>query len=195
MMHYRKIGAYLAAAAVMNFCAAAGVMAAEDTENDKGTNVVSSYEYSAVSYGTGRGGKTYHRIVTTRNGVTERDVTTVQDDDGVVTWNQDDRGRQVQGYAGGIEMKDGVMTASAVAAQTVQAGTVDAGTVSGRTIASAGGSIGGIDFAGDGKVTGVQTDETDLTSAVSVAYLQQQLAELKAENQELREEIDRLRQP
>lgn len=64
--------------------AVAGTMtaAAAETTSPKHGDVFSSYEFSSVSYGTGQDGNTYSRVVTTRNGVTESDITTVN---GVVT--------------------------------------------------------------------------------------------------------------
>lgn len=53
--------------------------------------------------------------------------------------------------------------------------------------------IGDVRFSGGGNITGVQTDSSNKTSAVSVAYLEQELAALKAENQRLQAEIDALK--
>ena len=183
-MRYQKVSNIIMTA-VMGLCAAMGVQAADMRNPSQEPNVVSSYEYRSVSYGNTADGKTYHRVVTKRNGVTESDVTTVDGNGGVLTWDTDDRGRQVEGYMNGIQLKDGNVTANTIAAKHVQASGADLGAPTG--------TIGGVAFAGQGVVTGIQTDETDPTSAVSVAYLQQKLAELEAENQRLREELEALK--
>ena len=167
---------------------------AADTRNpNQEPNVVSSYEYQSVSYGNTADGKTYHRVVTKRNGVTESDVTTVDGKGGVLTWDTDDKGRHVEGYMNGIQLQDGNVTANTVAAKHVQASSADLGNIYGSRVEAPTGAIGGVSFAGQGVVTGVQTDEADPTSAVSVAYLQQKLAELEVENQRLREEVESLK--
>lgn len=50
----------------------------------------------------------------------------------------------------------------------------------GKVIAD-GAELGGVTFRGKGQVTGVQTNKEDKTSAVSVAYLEEQIAQLQAE--------------
>ena len=126
--------------------------------------------------------------MTKRNGVTESDVTTVDENGGVLTWDTDDKGRQVEGYMNGIQLKDGNVTA-----KHVQASGAELGNIYGSRVEAPTGAIGGVAFAGQGVVIGVQTDETDPTSAVSVAYLQQKLAEVEEENQKLREELEALK--
>lgn len=170
-----------------------GAQAADMRNPSQEPNVVSSYEYQSVSYGNTADGKTYHRVVTKRNGVTESDVTTVDGNGGVLTWDTDDAGRRVEGYMNGIQLKDGNVTANTVAAKHVQASSADLGNIYGSRVEAPTGAIGGVAFAGQGVVTGVQTDETDPTSAVSVAYLRQKLAEVEAENQKLREELEALK--
>lgn len=179
--------------AVMGLCAAMGAQAADTRNPSQEPNVVSSYEYQSVSYGNTADGKTYHRVVTKRNGVTESDVTTVDGNGGVLTWDTDDKGRQVEGYMNGIQLKDGNVTANTIAAKHVQASGAELGNIYGSRVEAPTGTIGGVAFAGQGVVTGVQTDESDPASAVSVAYLQQKLAELEAENQRLREELEALK--
>lgn len=179
--------------AVMGLYAAMGAQAADTRNPSQEPNVVSSYEYQSVSYGNTADGKTYHRVVTKRNGVTESDVTTVDGNGGVLTWDTDDRGRHVEGYMNGIQLKDGNVTANTIAAKHVQASGADLGNIYGSRVEAPTGTIGGVAFAGQGVVNGIQTDETDPTSAVSVAYLQQKLAELEAENQRLREELEALK--
>lgn len=179
--------------AVLGLCAVMGAQAADMRNPSQEPNVVSSYEYQAVSYGNTADGKTYHRVVTKRNGVTESDVTTVDGNGGVLTWDTDDRGRHVEGYMNGIQLKDGNVTANTIAAKHVQASSADLGNIYGSRVEAPTGTIGGVAFAGQGVVNGIQTDETDPTSAVSVAYLQQKLAELEVENQRLREELEALK--
>lgn len=191
-MRYQKVSNIIMTA-VMGLCAAMGAQAADTRNPSQEPNVVSSYEYQSVSYGNTADGKTYHRVVTKRNGVTESDVTTVDGNGGVLTWDTDDKGRQVEGYMNGIQLKDGNVTANTIAAKHVQASSADLGNIYGSRIDATAGTIGGVAFAGKGVMTGVQTDETDPTSAVSVSYLQQKLAELEAENQKLREEIESLK--
>lgn len=171
-MWYKNWSKYIAIAAVA-LCAGAGVQAADTAAPDNGQRVVSSYEYSAVSYGNTADGKTYHRVVTTRNGVKESDVTTIDTNDGTLTVQNDQTGSQVQGAVNGVQMKDGAVKAA-------------------RIDASAG-SVGGVVFDGKGAVTGVQTNDADPTSAVSVAYLQKKLDELEEENQKLKAELDALK--
>lgn len=187
-MWYQNWSKYMAIAAVVMCAGAAGVQAADTAAPDKGQGVVSSYEYRSVSYGNTADGKTYHRVVTTRNGVTESDVTTVDTNGGVLTWDADKAGRQVQGYMNGIQMQDGAITAAHVTASSA-----DLGDMRGSRIDVPAGRIGGVAFDGQGTIAGVQTDDTDPTSAVSVAYLQQKLAELEAENQKLRAELEALK--
>lgn len=191
-MRYQRVSNIIMTA-VMGLCAVMGAQAADMRNPSQEPNVVSSYEYQSVSYGNTADGKTYHRVVTKRNGVTESDVTTVDGNGGVLTWDTDDRGRHVEGYMNGIQLKDGNVTANTIAAKHVQASGADLGNIYGRRVEAPTGTIGGVAFAGQGVVNGIQTDETDPTSAVSVAYLQQKLAELEAENQRLREELEALK--
>lgn len=192
MMRYQKVSNIILTA-VMGLCVAMSAQASDTRNPNQESNVVSSYEYQSVSYGNTADGKTYHRVVTKRNGVTESDVTTVNGNGGVLTWDTDDRGRYVDGYMNGIQLKDGNVTANNVTAKHVQASGADLGNIYGSCVEVPTGTIGGVAFAGQGVVTGVQTDERDLTSAVSVAYLQKKLAELEAENQKLRDEIESLK--
>ncbi|MBM6733372.1 bZIP transcription factor [Megasphaera stantonii] len=186
-MRYQKVSNIIMTA-VMGLYAAMGAQAADTRNPSQEPNVVSSYEYQSVSYGNTADGKTYHRVVTKRNGVTESDVTTVDENGGVLTWDTDDKGRQVEGYMNGIQLKDGNVTA-----KHVQASGAELGNIYGSRVEAPTGAIGGVAFAGQGVVIGVQTDETDPTSAVSVAYLQQKLAEVEEENQKLREELEALK--
>ena len=191
-MRYQKVSNIIMTA-VMRLCAAVGAQAADTRNPSQEPNVVSSYEYQSVSYGNTADGKTYHRVVTKRNGVTESDVTTVDENGGVLTWDTDDKGRQVEGYMNGIQLKDGNVTANTIAAKHVQASGAELGNIYGSSVEAPTGAIGGVAFVGQGVVIGVQTDETDPTSAVSVAYLQQKLAEVEEENQKLREELEALK--
>lgn len=150
----RKIAVLLA---VVTMALGAGVVGAADT--DKNANV-SSYEFSAVSYGNSADGKTYQRVVTKRDGVVDTDLTTVNGD---IQWDKDDQGHYVNGYMNGVKVKDGNVTANNVAAKNVQASTANVGNL----------------YAN--RVSGVQTDATDKTSAVSVAYLEEQIQKLQAE--------------
>lgn len=191
-MRYQKVSNIIMTA-VMGLYAAMGAQAADTRNLSQEPNVVSSYEYQSVSYGNTADGKTYHRVVTKRNGVTESDVTTVDGNGGVLTWDTDDRKRHVEGYMNGIQLKDGNVTANTIAAKHVQASGAELGNIYGSRVEAPTGTIGGVAFAGQGVVTGVQTDESDPASAVSVAYLQQKLAEMEAENQKLREELEALK--
>lgn len=191
-MRYQKVSNIIMTA-VMGLYAAMGSQAADTRNPSQEPNVVSCYEYQSVSYGNTADGKTYHRVVTKRNGVTESDVTTVDGNGGVLTWDTDDRGRHVEGYMNGIQLKDGNVTANTIAAKHVQASGADLGNIYGSRVEAPTGTIGGVAFAGQGVVNGIQTDENDPTSAVSVAYLQQKLAEVEAENQKLREELEALK--
>ena len=192
-MKCRKIAAYISMIAGVALAAGVGVQAADQgaAAQTKGP-VVSSYEYSAVSYGTSDDGKTYSRVVTKRNGVTQSDVTTVGDNGGVLTVNTDASRQQIQGYMNGIELKDGDMKAKTVTAQQVNADEAVLGNVSGKRIDVPTGVIGGIVFNGSGSVSGVQTNGADPGSAVSVAYLQEKLAALEGENKKLQEELKAL---
>lgn len=191
-MRYQKVSNIIMTA-VMGLYAAMGAQAADTRNPNQEPNIVSSYEYQSVSYGNTADGKTYHRVVTKRNGVTESDVTTVDGNGGVLTWDTDDAGRRVEGYMNGIQLKDGNVTANTVAAKHVQASSAELGNIYGSRVEVPMGTIGGVSFAGQGVVAGVQTDESEPTSAVSVAYLQQKLAELEEENQKLREELEALK--
>lgn len=150
----RKIAVLLA---VATMALGAGVVGAADT--DKNANV-SSYEFSAVSYGNSADGKTYQHVVTKRDGVVDTDLTTVNGD---IQWDKDDQGHYVNGYMNGVKVKDGNVTANNVAAKNVQASTAN------------------VDNLYANRVSGVQTDATDKTSAVSVAYLEEQIQKLQAE--------------
>lgn len=127
--------------AVMMVAAGMCVAGAADTPDE---GVVSSYEFSSVSYGNSQDGNTYHHVITKRNGVVDTDVTTVNN--GAIVWDKDAQGQYVDG-----QMK-----------------------------------VGGVQFKGNGNITGVQTDAADKTSAVSVAYLEEQIAQLKKEIEELK---------
>lgn len=161
--------------------------AARDRDN---APVSSSYEFRSISYGDNQDGRTYHRIITMRDGVKDADVTTVG---GSAMWDTDDQGQYVNGYMNGIEIKEGNVKANNVAAENIQSATANIGTVYGTAIHVGSGSLGGVQFTGSGVVTGVQTNEADPTSAVSLAYLNQKLNALEAENQKLQEEIEALK--
>lgn len=150
----QKVRTLAALLAIATMSLGAGVVGAANTDT------VSSYEFSAVSYGNSADGKTYQHVVTKRNGVVDTDLTTVN---GAIQWDKDDQGHYVNGYMNGVRVKDGNVTANNVAAKNVQASTANVGNL----------------YAN--RVFGVQTDEKDKTSAVSVAYLEQKIQELQAE--------------
>ena len=132
-MRYQKVSNIIMTA-VMGLYAAMGAQAADTRNPSQEPNVVSSYEYQSVSYGNTADGKTYHRVVTKRNGVTESDVTTVDGNGGVLTWDTDDKGRHVEGYMNGIQLKDGNVTANTIAAKHVQASSADLGNIYGSRV-------------------------------------------------------------
>ena len=84
-MRYQKVSNIIMTA-VMGLYAAMGAQAADTRNPSQEPNVVSSYEYQSVSYGNTADGKTYHRVVTKRNGVTESDVMTVDENGGRTTY-------------------------------------------------------------------------------------------------------------
>lgn len=180
-------------AAMLAIGALAGVSAADTAKTNNDGVTSSSYEFSSVSYTNGQDGKTYHRVVTSRNGVTDTDVTTVDDGSGTVPWDKNDAGHYVNGYMNGISLKDGNVTANNVAAKNVQASTANLGNIYGTSVTAASGTVGGVQFAGKGTITGVQTSESDDTSVVTLAYLNQRLAALEAENEKLRAELAQLK--
>ena len=154
MKKIKKIAALLA---IATMAVGTGIVGAADT-TDKGT--VSSYEFSSVTYGNSDDGNTYHHVVTKRNGVVDTDLTTVNGD---IQWDKDDQGRYVNGYMNGVKVKDGNVTTNNLSAKNVQASTATVGNL----------------YAN--RVSGIQTDEKDKTSAVSVAYLEEQIQKLQAE--------------
>lgn len=154
MKNIKKIATLLA---IATMAVGTGIVGAADT-TDKDT--VSSYEFSSVTYGDSQDGKTYHHVVTKRNGVVDTDLTTVNGD---IQWDKDDQGHYVNGYMNGVKVKDGNVTTNNLAAKNVQASTATVGNL----------------YAN--RVSGIQTDETDKTSAVSVAYLEEQIQKLQAE--------------
>lgn len=156
MNKMKKIAALLA---VATMAIGTGIVGAADTK-DNTTNNYTSYELSAVTYGNGDPAQTYRHIVTKRNGVVDTDLTTVGD---TVQWDKDDQGHAVNGYMNGVKVKDGNVTANGVSAKNVQASTATVGNL----------------YAN--RVSGIQTDGSDKTSAVSVAYLEEQIAKLQAE--------------
>lgn len=157
----RKFRTVAALCAVTMTALGAGVVGAADTfkATDNQYNV-SSYEFSSVAYNNGDPAQTYRHIVTKHNGVVDTNVITVNGD---IQWDKDDQGHYVNGYMNGVKVKDGNVTANNVAAKNVQALTANVGNL----------------YAN--RVSGVQTDEKDKSSAVSVEYLEQKIAELQAE--------------
>ncbi len=157
----RKFRTVAALCAVTMTALGAGVVGAADTfkATDNQYNV-SSYEFSSVAYNNGDPAQTYRHIVTKHNGVVDTNVITVNGD---IQWDKDDQGHYVNGYMNGVKVKDGNVTANNVAAKNVQASTANVGNL----------------YAN--RVSGVQTDEKDKSSAVSVEYLEQKIAELQAE--------------
>ena len=138
--------------------------------------VVSQYEFSSVSYGSNPDGNTYSRVVTMHNGVKDSDITTVNGVVSNVLWDKNSQGKTAPGYIQGVSLKDGNVTANAVAAKNIQASSGTIGNLYGNHLTVPAAVLGDVTFSGNGSVSGVKTNGSDLSSAVSVQYLQEYLS-------------------
>lgn len=138
--------------------------------------VVSQYEFSSVSYGSNPDGNTYSRVVTMHNGVKDSDITTVNGVVSNVLWDKNSQGKTALGYIQGVSLKDGNVTANAVAAKNIQASSGTIGNLYGNHLTVPAAVLGDVTFSGNGSVSGVKTNGSDLSSAVSVQYLQEYLS-------------------
>lgn len=138
--------------------------------------VVSQYEFSSVSYGSNQDGNTYSRVVTMHNGVKDSDITTVNGVVSNVLWDKNSQGKTAPGYIQGVCLKDGNITANAVAAKNIQASSGTIGNLYGNHLTVPAASLGDVSFSGNGSISGVKTNGSDLSSAVSVQYLQEYLS-------------------
>ncbi len=138
--------------------------------------VVSQYEFSSVSYGSNQDGNTYSRVVTMHNGVKDSDITTVNGVVSNVLWDKNSQGKTAPGYIQGVGLKDGNITANAVAAKNIQASSGTIGNLYGNHLTVPAASLGDVSFSGNGSISGVKTNGSDLSSAVSVQYLQEYLS-------------------
>lgn len=190
---------------------------ADSVKNQNNEPVVSQYEFSSVSYGNNSDGQTYSRVVTMHNGVKDSDITTVNGVVSNVLWDKNSQGQTAPGYIQGVGLKDGNVTANAVAAKNIQASSATIGMMYGTHLTVPAAALGNVVFSGNGSVSGVQTNGSDPTSAVSVQYLQDYLAvnpnsmnmqnslvktvsdlqtkvaQLEAENKQLKAEIESLK--
>ena len=149
---------------------------ADSVNNQHNEPVVSQYEFSSVSYGSNQDGNTYSRVVTMHNGVKDSDITTVNGVVSNVLWDKNSQGKTAPGYIQGVGLKDGNVTANAVAAKNIQASSGSIGNLYGNHLTVPTAVLGGVTFGGNGGISGVQTNSSDLTSAVSVQYLKDYLA-------------------
>lgn len=156
---------------VMVMMASAAVVQAGSVPDSPNANVVSQYEYSSVSYGSNQDGHTYSRVVTMHNGVKDSDITTVNGVVSNVLWDKNAQGTYTPGYILGVGLKDGQVTAKAVETKRIQA---ESGTI--HQLEAPAAVLGDVAFRGNGTVSGLQTNGSDPTSAVSVQYLQDCLA-------------------
>ena len=138
--------------------------------------VVSQYEFSSVSYGSNQDGNTYSRVVTMHNGVKDSDITTVNGVVSNVLWDKNSQGKTAPGYIQGVGLKDGNITANAVAAKNIQASSGTIGNLYGNHLTVPAASLGDVSFSGNGSISGVKTNGSDRSSAVSVQYLQEYLS-------------------
>lgn len=190
---------------------------ADSVKNQNNEPVVSQYEFSSVSYGNNSDGQTYSRVVTMHNGVKDSDITTVNGVVSNVLWDKNSQGQAAPGYIQGVGLKDCNVTANAVAAKNIQASSGNIGMMYGTHLTVPAAVLGNVTFSGNGSVSGVQTNGSDPTSAVSVQYLQDYLAvnqggtnmqnslaktvsdlqtkvaQLEAENKQLKAEIESLK--
>lgn len=190
---------------------------ADSVKNQNNEPVVSQYEFSSVSYGSNPDGQTYSRVVTMHNGVKDSDITTVNGVVSNVLWDKNSQGQTAPGYIQGVGLKEGNVTANAVAVKNIQASSATIGMMYGNHLTVPAAALGNVVFSGNGSVSGVQTNGSDPTSAVSVQYLQDYLAvnpnstnmqnslakivsdlqtkiaQLEAENKQLKAEIESLK--
>lgn len=190
---------------------------ADSVKNQNDEPVVSQYEFSSVAYGSNQDGNTYSRVVTMHNGVKNSDITTVNGVVSNVLWDKNSQGQTAPGYIQGVGLKDGNVTANAVAAKNIQASSATIGMMYGNHLTVPAAALGNVVFNGNGSISGVQTNGSDPTSAVSVQYLQDymgvnqngtnmqnsfiktlsdlqtKVAQLEAENKQLKAEIESLK--
>lgn len=136
---------------------------ADSVKNQNDEPVVSQYEFSSVSYGSNQDGNTYSRVVTMHNGVKNSDITTVNGVVSNVLWDKNSQGQTAPGYIQGVGLKDGNVTANAVAVKNIQASSATIGMMYGNHLTVPAAALGNVVFSGNGSVSGVQTNGSDPT--------------------------------